>query len=34
MPRDYEVKVNRNAMTVLISSGLPKQSRRYFEFSF
>lgn len=27
MPRDYEVKVNRNAMTILISSGLSKQSR-------
>ncbi|CAF3882767.1 unnamed protein product [Rotaria sordida] len=27
MPRDYDVKINRNTMTVMVSSGLPKQSR-------
>ncbi|CAF1618856.1 unnamed protein product [Rotaria sp. Silwood1] len=27
MPRDYDVKINRNTMTVMISSGLSKQSR-------
>ncbi|UJR31428.1 hypothetical protein I4U23_018921 [Adineta vaga] len=27
MPRDYEMKITRNAMTVMISSGLTKQSR-------
>ena len=28
MPRDYEVRINRNTMTVIISSGLPKQSSK------
>ena len=28
MPRDYEVKVNRSTMTVMISTGLPKQSSK------
>jgi hypothetical protein len=28
MPRDYEVKINRNAMTVMISNGLSKQSSK------
>lgn len=27
MPRDYEMKANRSTMTVMISSGLPKNSR-------
>jgi hypothetical protein len=28
MPRDYEVKMTRNAMTVMISSGLSRQSSK------
>jgi len=28
MPRDYEVKMSRNAMTVMISNGLSKQSSK------
>jgi hypothetical protein len=28
MPRDYDVKVNRSTMTVMISSGLSKQSSK------
>jgi hypothetical protein len=28
MPRDYEVKLNRNTMTVMISNGLSKQSSK------
>ena len=32
MPRDYEVKLNRNTMTVMISTGLPRQSSRFEDF--
>jgi hypothetical protein len=32
MPRDYDVKINRSTMTIMISSGLTKQSRNRFPF--
>lgn len=32
MPRDYEVKINRGTMTVMISSGLSKQSSTISRF--
>jgi len=28
MPRDYDVKLNRSTMTVMISNGLSKQSSK------
>ncbi len=33
MPRDYEVKITRNTMTVMISNGLSKQSSKIFKIS-
>ena len=35
MPRDYEMKINRGTMTVMISNGLSKQSSKISQrFSF
>ena len=34
LPRDYETKLNRTTMTVMISGGLPKTTRKIREKIF